>query len=122
MRLLSESEFVAAIARSERGNTEASMAIAEHYLANNLREEAKKYYVLAAKQGSSAAAGAAAVLYAEDGANKEAVEWLRIACRAGNKLACTYLSIAYLGGQMGLEPDKEKAAEYGRLGDPPFAE
>lgn len=118
MRSLSESELASAIARSEQGNTEASMAIAEHYLANGFREEAKRYCVLAAKQGSSAAAGAAAVLFAEDGADGEAVEWLRIACRAGNKIACTHLSIAYMGGRMGLKPDRKKAAEYGRLGDP----
>lgn len=98
------------------------MAIAEHHLALGSREEAKKYCALAARQGSSAAAGAVAVLYAEDGADEEAVEWLRIACRAGNKLACTHLSIAYLGGRMGLKPDRKKAAEYGRLGDPSFLE
>ena len=94
------------------------MAIAEHYLANGLRDEAKRYCVLAAKQGSSVAAGAAGTLYEEDGENAQALEWFRLACRAGNKLACTHLSIAYLGGHMGLKPDRRKAAEYGRLGDP----
>lgn len=118
MRSLSESALLSMSAKSAKGDVNASMAIAEHHLAVGSRDEAKNYYVIAARQGSSAAAGAVAVLCAEDGADDDAVEWLRIACRAGNKLACTHLSIAYLGGRMGLKPDKKKAAEYGRLGDP----
>lgn len=117
MRSLSEYELSSMSEKSQRGDSHASMAIAEHHLALGSREEAKKYCVLAARQGSSTAAGAAAVLFAEDGANEDAVEWFRIACRAGNKLACTHLSIAYMGGRMGLKPDRKKAAEYGRLGD-----
>lgn len=122
MRTLSDDELALAKVSSSRGDASASMAIAEHYLAAGLRDEAKGYCVLAANQGSSVAANMAGVLYEEDGENAQAVEWLRIACRAGNKLACTHLSIAYLGGLIGLKPDKKKAAEYGRLGDPSIPE
>lgn len=117
MRSLSESELSSMSEKSQRGDSQASMAVAEHHLASGFRDEAKSYYVIAATQGSSDAAGAAAVLFAEDGVDVEAVKWLRIACRAGNKMACTYLSIAYMGGRLGLKPDRKKAAEYGRLGD-----
>lgn len=120
MRTLTEPELASADIKSQRGDRDASMAVAEHYLATGSRDEAKRYYIVAAKQGSSAAAHAAAIICAEDGANDEAVGWLRTACHAGNKLACTHLSIAYLGGRMGLKPDKQKAAKYGRLGDPQF--
>ena len=122
MRTLSESELADANARSSRGDISATMAIAEHHLAAGLRDEAKNYYVRAANQGSSVAANMAGVLYEEDGENEQAVEWLRIACRAGNKMGCTHLSIAYLGGLIGLKSDKKKAAEYGRLGDPSISE
>jgi TPR repeat protein len=117
MKLLTESEFVLASANSNHGDPKASIALAEHYLAMRLREEGKNHYLLAAKQGSSSAAGAVATLYAEDGLYDEAVKWLKIACHAGNKLSCTHLSIAYLGGGLGLAPDIDKAAHYGRLGD-----
>jgi TPR repeat protein len=117
MKFLSETELARASAKSNRGDPNATMAMAEHYLTSGLREEGKCYYLLAAKQGSCAAAGAVATLYEEDGQNEEAVKWLEIACRSGSKLACTHLSIAYIGGRLGLIPDSGKAAEYGRLGD-----
>ncbi len=117
MKVLSEPGLALARKNSEKGDPKASMTLAEHSLGLGLRAEAKHYYVLAAKQGSSAAAHAAAVLFEDDGQNEEAVHWLRTACRAGNKLACTRLSIAYLGGGLELERDKKKADEYGRVGE-----
>jgi TPR repeat protein len=117
MKFLTESEFALAIANSNRGDAKASISLAEHHLALQFREQGKNYYLVAAKQGSSAAAGALATLCVEDGLNEEAVKWLKIACHAGNKLACTHLSIAYFGGGLDLIPDAAKAAEYGRLGD-----
>jgi TPR repeat protein len=117
MREFSDEEIARLENRSRGGDSGATLDLAAHYLLTGSRGWARDLYVIAANQGSSVAANAAAVLFAEEGLNREAVEWLKIACLAGNKLACTHLSIAYRGGSMGLEKDERKAAKYSRLGD-----
>jgi TPR repeat protein len=119
---LTDQEFAEMLRKSENGNAVASIALAEHSLASGDRKGGKDYYIAAARQGNSIAANAVGALHAEDGEFEQAVYWFRIACNAGNKLACLTLSIGYRGGAFGLEPDKQKADWYFRLGDPGLKE
>ena len=120
--MLTDQQLTDMLRQSENGNALASIALAEHSLASGDRKRGKEYYVAAAKQGNSIAANAVGALFAEDGEFEDAVYWFRIACDAGNKLACLTLSIGYRGGAFGLIPDKNKADWYFRLGDPGLKE
>lgn len=103
--------------KSSLGCAESAMSLAE-YLRYNGGDHKKieDLYLLAIEQGSSIAAMALASLYERELKNEiEAIHWYKVACEAGQSLACSRLALAYLAGDLSLPADSAMSKKYSAL-------